>query len=545
MSESDLLGLEQLVEGTPAWAVPGEDGSWVVEWPGQDADHYELLCVQDGSRGVETLAQGADLAALVLPKDFDYAVGHYAVVATTDGRPSALSAVGFGERSGKADLAAHLSRWKNWGGLAPQDPDKKTSKGEPQVTYVNGVKRTQQSWSATKTPDEIVTFNPNTNMLFPGAIVQADPAIGRGHLVPAQIEDSERAPLTVVVDALTSGNSVVVPEPNYGSVLDAIKETVAGKKNASPNIVFRKTEGYSSTETALALNLSASYLGFSSSLNVEAQRKEYQNTLVVYLRERAFIASCAMSTPNALINDSFTEERLTRLVNLGTMGETNPPMIVSDVSYGRILTFSFTSKATETEINAAVSASYNGFANISAELKARYKSVISNSEISVLSQGGDPKIIQSLLMDGNIGNYFGEPHDLDEYSIIGYVLKTLDGHLAKMSETTDYDRVSWEGGATVTLTLSNNGSVFGVPTEIDGKTTHLNPGGSIVSESRTFTSDGDGTPFRVRQRVVNHWGPLYSLTPPVEFLNGTAGTYPEDFPEPSFLRVLWTRGNPA
>ncbi|WP_181923895.1 thiol-activated cytolysin family protein [Streptomyces inhibens] len=272
--------------------------------------------------GEEIVAQSDDLASLILPKDIDTgARGQYVVLATAGGKPAEASAAGVGAPGGKADQAGHLSNWKKWSQLAPHNPDEKKPRGEKQVDYVNGVRRTRQSWTETKTRDEIVTFNPSIDMLHPGAIVQADPPIRQGYLVSAQIEDTERAPLRVSVDVLSADNSKVVQVPSHGSVLDAIKGIVRGKPNLSPDTVFRKTEGYSSTETALQLGLSGSCGGFSGSLDIEGKREETQNTLVVYLRERDFTASCDLSTPDALINDAFTEDRATQLINRGTMGQ--------------------------------------------------------------------------------------------------------------------------------------------------------------------------------------------------------------------------------
>ncbi|MEU1630706.1 thiol-activated cytolysin family protein [Streptomyces sp. NPDC020096] len=551
MSDPRKSLLEDLTQGAPAWAVQREDGSWGVDWPGKEAERFELLRRSaDGSVNVEVLAHGADIAALALPKDVDTAgIGAYAVLATTGGRPMALSAVGVGERAGKVDLAAQLARWKQWNELAPQNPDDKRPTSEPTVEYVNGLKRTTQSWTATKTPESIVTFNPNTNTMFPGAIVQADPAIKQGHLISAQIEDSERAPLTIVVDALSSGNSRVVNVPSYGNVLDAIRDMVQGKPNNSPDIIFRKTEGYSSTEAALSLGMSASFGGFASSLNVEGKRKEGQNTLVVYMRERAFTASCEMSTPNALINDTFTEERLTRLVTLGAMGNTNTPLIVSDVVYGRILTFSFTSSASESEINAALDASYRGFGNISAELKARYLHIIGQSSIEVISLGGNPNVIKALLQTGDISNYFGEQHTLDEYSRIGYVLKTLDGRPAKMSETTNYDQVVWGGDIPVVLGLASYLNWFiRVDLMIDGKVTEHSDEGALSGVRYFSPSATDNSPFNLMYRVVgdSRWYGPFSAAPDRDFLTSQEESriILIEAGESGFFTGAWARVNP-
>ncbi|MFE5944577.1 thiol-activated cytolysin family protein [Streptomyces sp. NPDC056480] len=438
----------------PAWLDQAADGSQFVDWHVDGADRYQLVRLLDGGPG-RVVDEKADVASLTLP-DVSRRTedGEYAVVALSDGERVANSVLGVGERGGKVDLASYLAtRWQPWTELAPQEPDEKKPMGDSTTDVVKGVKRVTRPWRMTTTPQDIFTSGKTAGTIWPGSIVQSQKIIKNGDMAFAQIETSERAPLRIAIDALGGGPSEPVQSPDYGLVLDAIKRMVAGKKNTSPTVVFKKAEAYSSTEAALSLGISAKYMTFSGSLNVEAKRKENQNTLVVYLYERAFIASAVFESPNALINDTFTEERLKRLINMKKLGPDNPPMIVSDVVYGRIVFFTMTSSATETEINAALSASYNAFANLSAEVTARYKSVIGESDIQVSAMGGNPTLIKSLLGDGKISDYFGEIHNMDEYSVIGYVLKTLEGEAATMSETTAYDAVAWGGGDEVMLTI--------------------------------------------------------------------------------------------
>ncbi|MGP3684569.1 thiol-activated cytolysin family protein [Streptomyces sp. IBSNAI002] len=370
----------------PAWAVDRGAGRWGVEWEVPGATRYELYQVPDGSEEdgeMAAVAKGASAEELAFTAAAELGAGHYAVAAYSDGAivPLRVSAVGVGERSGKADISKRLREWQQWSQLAPHKKNAKSKVGDPDVSRVKGVKRTKQSYTLTKNPNEVVTFNPNVNLCFPGAIVQARPAMRNGYLISAQIEDSDRADLGVTVDRLTGKKETASP-PSASNVTAAIGKVVGEDTPGSSDIVYRRVEAYSSAEAALELGISATYGGFSASLDVEAKRKETQNTVLVYLRERAFTAFCDTSTPAALFKDSFTEEKLTQLITNGAMGHDNPPLLVNSVSYGRILTFTFTAKTSEAEINATLKASYSGFANVSASAKARYKEVINQSEVA-------------------------------------------------------------------------------------------------------------------------------------------------------------------
>jgi hypothetical protein len=344
----------------------------------------------------------------------------------------------------KADLSGNVYEWNPWTGVAPHDPDQDKPVGKPTTEKVDGATRTVQRRKITRTPDTIVTFNPNTDMLYPGAILRSDTAVEKGFLVSAGIEAADRAPLTVTIDVLSAGGSKTVEHPDYGKVIDAIKNAVKGNKSQSPSYIFEKIAAHDSTQVALELGISAKYLGASGSLDIKADYTSQTSTVMGYLRLKAFTATCTLNTPDDLVNDNFTEDKLGRLVDDGLMGESNPPLIVSDVYYGQLLMFTMTAKESSTQLKAALDASYRGFVDVDASVKAEYQRIIGETEIKVLSQGGDPGRVQTLLDGGKLSDYFKADEPMEEYIPIGYALKTLDGYPAKMSETADYDDVAWK-----------------------------------------------------------------------------------------------------
>ncbi|MFH8411277.1 thiol-activated cytolysin family protein [Streptomyces sp. NPDC018019] len=467
-----------------AWAAEDGTGAWSVDWQVPEAVEYALYRAPcDGNRKEPPTPVGQAPRAADLTLDGPPQAHEYWVRAKdAKGRLLALSAVGTDDPAEPADMNAMIAKWTKWPDLAPHDPDKKEKIGEAKVDTVNGRIRTTQKYRATKTPEAIVTFNPNVNMVFPGAIVQALPAINQGYLEPAGVEDSDRADLGVTVDALVGRKETASP-PTASNVLAAIGKVVGDGSPGSSDIVYRRVEGYTSMEVALELGISGKYGGFAASLDVEGKRKESQNTILVYLRERAFTAFCDMSTPKALFKPSFTKQKLNELVSRGKMGPQNPPLLVSSVIYGRILTFTLTSKETETEINAALKASYEGFGSgFSAELKARYQAIIRNSEISIVGLNVTPETIKGLLVDGKLNAYFSTKPPFKSYKPIGHTLHTLDGVPAKMSETTEYDAVSW---APAQVTLKFNKIRLPDMSEHDLDSITLDKGATITEKPLT------------------------------------------------------------
>lgn len=506
MTTQEMTETQDGQEWAPAWAVDCGGGRWKVEWEVPGASQYKLYRLPDTpdtDQEPAAIAEGASLPDLAFTAIEELAAGQYVVAAYNGGVfPLAVSALGVGERGGKANITRHLRQWHSWTKLAPYKPNAKHKVGGEGVSQVKGVKRTKQSYTLTKNPDQAVTFNPTVNVCYPGAIVQARPAIDHGYLVPAQIEADDRADLAITVDRVT-GRSAVASPPSASEVAKAIGKVVQEDSPGSADVAFRRREAYSSAEVALELGISATYGGFAASLDVEAKRQETKNTVLVYLRERGFTAFCDTSTPEALFKDSFTEEKLAQIITNGYMGQNNPPLLVSSVVYGRIMSFTCTSTSSESEIKAALQASYSGFGgDAKSNLAMRQKEILKNSDIAIVGLSVTPDMVKGLLVDGNLQKYFSTPQKFKSYGVIGYTLQTLDGNPAKMSETTSYDAVTWgEETSQVNLKVTSIGSSSGeypksLDLTIDGEKVPCTPD-KPATKKRAFPEDGSGDPFHI------------------------------------------------
>ncbi|MEU7205364.1 thiol-activated cytolysin family protein [Streptomyces sp. NPDC045470] len=438
-----------------------------------------------------------------------------------------------GARDGKVDMVAKLTAWKKWDDLAPHEKSGDHNEGAEEPVEHEDVKGKKQKVTSTRTPSEIITFDPDADILWPGEIVSAKALIDHGGLEMVGVRAEYRAPLKLAIDALSAGDIKTVEEPDGATVLAAIRAAVNGKPNQSPDIVFRQTSAYSSAELCLELGLSAKYGNFSANLESTFSRKEGMNSLALYLRERAFTVTAVWDDANSLFNDSFTEEALTELQDYGLLGPEKPPLLISSVIYGRVLMAFLTSRTSETELNAAVEASYKGFAGLDTTVKERYKSVLSESEISVESHGGDPSTVGQLLTDGKIAEYFTKEKQLQEYSIIGYTLKQLHPHkLATMSEKTTYDRVRWHfpmpgsyDARLMVKRLSYQDQIFiwhnvdNFDCTLDGEHFSVEYGEDMTkwaSSERTFSAQGQGEPFLLTITTPGWEGSSTELTPSKE-----------------------------
>ncbi|WP_058043925.1 thiol-activated cytolysin family protein [Streptomyces roseifaciens] len=329
--------------------------------------------------------------------------------------------------------------------------------------------------------------------------------------MPVGIDTEDRAELGISITRL-EGKETASP-PTLSNINEALSTIIGEKICPSTNPYFTKTEAYTGQEAAPQLGVSARYGGFGAKLDAAIERKEYHNTVVVYLRQHGFTAQCDMEPPGSFFGDSFTETKLQALVDRGVMSSKNPPLIVSEVHYGRIVIFTLTSSSSETEINAALQASFSGFGSeISTELKTRYKNVFNQSKMTIIGKGVPEEVLQALV-SGDYKNIFPTEQTYRSYVPLGYTVRTLNGEDARLGESTTYDAVSWDGmQRAVTLTLDRFAGGFGGGSgtdnfwvTLDGKDHHVTMGKPAVAK-RIFASDGTGEPFRVTRYAIGEKG---------------------------------------
>jgi len=342
----------------------------------------------------------------------------------------------------------------NWDAFANPVEDEDTQVGEPEAREPEIIGAvgdkvqydcTVTPFSLTRTPREIVTFSPDANKLFPGALLQ-----GRGHLLGLgslrELPIRQRAPLTLSIDLLNSDNSRTVQNPTNATVQQAIGELVskaeASGLKAGSDIFFNQKESHSVEEVALALDVSARYNAFSGSTSFNFDRAVDETTVTAYYVQKMFTVSITQpQTPADWFSGAFTQEVLDEQVEAGNIGPNNLPVYVSSVTFGRVLMFHFTSKGTEQEIKATLNAAFNGaVAEVDANLSAAQKKLLQEAEIQVVTIGGEGKNASAIIRSGNLKDYFESEAALTSAKPISYIINNLgDNSIAKVSETTNYN----------------------------------------------------------------------------------------------------------
>lgn len=326
------------------------------------------------------------------------------------------------------------------------------------------------------TPDRLVMFSPDVDVLWPGALLQGKSVRdGIGSLLPLPIR--ERTPIKVSVPALaTEHNFRLIENPDLASVNEAVAVMIASASEndvSTPSTIsFTMRTFDSAEEFALNVGMSAKYLGFKATGSTSVNRSSAEHTVAVVLEHKMFeVVVEPPESPEAFFSADLTPELLQRQVDLGRISRSNPPVYVSNIVYGRMMMFTLTSSASETDIKAALNAAYRGLVfSGSVDIDAHYKKVLSEGRIAITSLGGGAAATEAMITSGNWRAYFEtctKPDDpstctpvtasLATAAPLSYTFRTLtDGRVAKVSESPTYDaRDCTPGGRSTGLVLND------------------------------------------------------------------------------------------
>jgi hypothetical protein len=348
-----------------------------------------------------------------------------------------------GERTDYNAFSASLPGWPQY---SPERPDEDKAKGEktplpPEVVENVTYNCTTTPYSLTRTPEQIITYEPDSSVLWVGSLLQGKGyKDGIGSLKELPIR--QRSPLVLSIDLLSNNNTVTVQDPTVASVQQAIGKLIeeankAGMKSGS-KISFNQLTTNELSESALKLGLSYKWLSGGVKSNLSFQRKTNENTITAHFIQNMFTISMVLpQTPEDVFSDGFTKDVLDRQTQLGNLGADNIPTYVANITYGRILTFTFTSTASTTDIRAALDVAY-GQGRLG--LTAGQQKILSEAKVGVVTVGGDASDALAIIRSGDLKDYFKTDAPLTTAKPISYTVRNLgDNSIAKVSETTEYN----------------------------------------------------------------------------------------------------------
>lgn len=349
--------------------------------------------------------------------------------------------------SGINDFVGDLPSWSSF---SPSEADSNEASAEPEsfeelvsdVTY----ECTTTPYSLTRTPEEIVMYSPNASVMWLGNLIQGKSyASGLGSLQELSIR--QRAPLAISIDLLRGDNFRVIENPSLASVQSAIGELVdaaeqAGHKGGS-SATYTMERTHSTEQASLNLGFSAHYLGAKARGDLEYENNASETTITAHFVQKLFTVSVELpQKPSDFFNAELTDGVLQAEIDAGNLGSDNLPVYIANISYGRILTFNFTSSYEEERVRAAISGSYEGIeGGASGYTEGELRDTLSTAKIEIASLGGDSANIRELIKTGNLKSYFEDDPSLTSARPISYQLNNLapGNPIAKVTETTTYN----------------------------------------------------------------------------------------------------------
>jgi hypothetical protein len=350
--------------------------------------------------------------------------------------------------STRADFNAFTATLPSWQQFSPQLQDKEEATSNPSTfnETVEGVSYvcTRTPYTLTQTPDKIITLNPDVGSLWVGSLLQGKYYVGGiGSL--SELPIRERAPVTLYLDIMGPGVTRTIENPDAAKVQQAISELVIEAQNRaipiSNSVSYASTNTKSVEEASLKVGVSAKYLSTNVKGSLSTERKANETTVTAHFYQKLFtVTMVSPQTPADFFSENFTQDDLEQQQRLGTIGSDNLPVYVSSITYGRILHYSLTSKASEEAITATLNGGYEKLQNnIGGEYTDAEKQLLQESKVNFVAVGGDQQAALSIIRTGSLKDYFKTDAPLTAATPISYAIKNVaDNSNALISETVNY-----------------------------------------------------------------------------------------------------------
>lgn len=283
-------------------------------------------------------------------------------------------------------------------------------------------------------------FNPNASVIYPGSLVQGK---SLSKATPDVIA-VERAGGTISIDILDGSPTATfeVEKVAKSTITQAANNIIAASTGKIPaNMEFSYDRIQSRQQMAFALNVDyqSAFTEIEGKLKFSSD-KQYNRTLV-QLRQSYYTMSFDIPTSlSGLFAESVTPADLAKYVS-----PDNPATYISDVTYGRIYYLLIETTSSETEMDAAVSASFNGVvAGGGVDAEVNYMAQLKNLKIKLFAFGGEASsTLMTISSAGNLSQLatlLAESTDIGTGKPISYVVRSVyDNQIVSVALNTRYD----------------------------------------------------------------------------------------------------------
>ncbi|MEW4237240.1 thiol-activated cytolysin family protein [Bacillus thuringiensis] len=251
------------------------------------------------------------------------------------------------------------------------------------------VEREQKS--LTTSPVDISIIDSVVNRTYPGAIQLANKAFVDNQ--PSLLA-AKRKPLNISIDlpGMRKENTITVQNPTYGNVSGVVDDLVStwNEKYSTTHTLparmqYTESMVYSKSQIANALNVNANHLNNGLHIDFNAIANGEKKVMVAAYKQIFYTVSAELpNNPSDLFDSSVTFDELLRkgVSNLA------PPVMVSNVSYGRTIYVKLETTSKSKDVHAAFNALLK---NNGIETSGQYKNIFEESTFTAVVLGGDTK----------------------------------------------------------------------------------------------------------------------------------------------------------
>lgn len=257
---------------------------------------------------------------------------------------------------------------------------------------------TKEKISLDSKEGNIGVFTSIANVAYPGALLLGNSKLVENHPEPITVA---RKPLKFVIDlpGMEQEGIFTTKDPSYGEVAAAVQQkfddwtknyasshSIAARSNYSESMVYSESEmvakfGFGIKKTIKSLNIDFQSINKGQkSVFISAFHQIFYTVSIDNLPEH----------PSDLLSDDVSWEDLQRF----GVDNDNPPVMVSNVCYGRTIYIKMESSSTESDVEGAFKAITSG-TDISGN--ARYKEILKNTSYSAVILGGGTTEMDELI----------------------------------------------------------------------------------------------------------------------------------------------------
>lgn len=245
---------------------------------------------------------------------------------------------------------------------------------------------------------DIAVPNAYVSITYPGALLVANEKLLEGKPTALSTERSEMA-VTVDLPGLTTDNHIVVEHPDYKGVNGAIQTmlenwyaTKGGSYSIPSNMQYISSILYDENSMALKFGCDVSFMQQKLGLDFSAIKSQKKSAFLMQFKQIFYTASVEPPKhPADVFAESVTWDEISRNIN-----ESNPPVYVQNVQYGREIYVLFESDVSSDELSAFAGAclQYKGV-KLDANIGGSYKDIASSIKTQVVILGGKAEAIDT------------------------------------------------------------------------------------------------------------------------------------------------------